>query len=71
MTPQGDDLKDWMWDGPEDSDEEIEDMIPLKNKYELEVGIKFSKNGIIEYIEKFLETENPNNKNDPKIARLW
>ena len=31
-TPQGDDMKDWMWDGPEDSDEEIEDMIPLKNK---------------------------------------
>ena len=46
-------------------------MIPLKNKYELEVGIKFSKNGIIEYIENFLETENPNNQNDPKIARSW
>ena len=56
-TPQGDDCKDWMWDGPEDSDEEIEDMIPLKNKYEKEVGLKFSKNGIIEFIEKFLARE--------------
>ena len=47
LTPQGDDMKNWMWDGPEDSDEEIEDMVPLKNKQEKDLGLKFSKNGII------------------------
>ena len=64
-------MRDWMWDGPEDSDEEIEDMIPLKNKNEKEIGIKFSKNGIIEYIEKFLAHESYQNQEDKATARAW
>ena len=27
----GDDMTDWVWQGPEDSDEEIEELIPFKN----------------------------------------
>ena len=64
-------MKDWMWDGPEDSDEEIEDMVPLKNKQEKDLGLKFSKNGIISFIEKFLEHETKFNTNDPITARAW
>jgi len=30
----GDNMTDWLWDGPEDSDEEIEEMIPFKNEFE-------------------------------------
>ena len=39
------------WDGPEDSDEEIASLVKYKNEFEIKMGIKFSKNGIISYIE--------------------
>ena len=35
------------------------------------MGIKFSKNGIIEFIEKFLAHESHFNKDDAQTARLW
>ena len=35
------------WDGPEDSDEEIEEMVKMKTPFEIEQGIRFSKNGIV------------------------
>lgn len=45
------------WDGPEDSDEEIEEMIPYKCDYEIKKGIKFSKNGIIKFVEEEMNKE--------------
>jgi hypothetical protein len=41
-----------VWDGPEDSDEEIEEMVKYKTQWEIDNGIKYSKKGIIETIEK-------------------
>lgn len=46
-------------------------MIPLKNKYEKEVGLKFSKNGIIKFIENFLDHETHFNTVDPITAQAW
>ena len=39
-------MADYFWDGPEDSDEEIESMIQYKNEYEIKNNIKLSKNGL-------------------------
>ena len=50
-TAQGDEMQEWLWDGPEDSDEEIEELLPFKNEFEKELGIKFSKRGVKEFIE--------------------
>jgi hypothetical protein len=55
-------MDDFMWDGPEDSDEEIECMAKLKNEDEIKKGIKFSKNGIISYVEMFVEQESSRNQ---------
>lgn len=41
----------FMWDGPEDSDEEIPEMAALKSAFEIAEGVKFSKNGIKKYVE--------------------
>lgn len=53
----GDDLTEYLWDGPEDSDEEIAEMIPFKNKFEIEMNVKFSKNGIKQIIEQMIARE--------------
>ena len=44
-------MQEYRWDGPSDSDEEVQEFVNLKNKYEDKLGIKFSKNGIIKFIE--------------------
>ena len=31
-----DDWERWAWDGPEDSDEEIEEMVPFKTQWEID-----------------------------------
>ena len=49
-----DDMTDLAWFGPEDSDEEIEEMAKHKTPWEIEQNVKFSKNGLIEYIEKMI-----------------
>ena len=41
------DMVDFLWDGPSDSDEEVECMIPHKNDWEKANGVKFSKRGLI------------------------
>ena len=46
-------------------------MVPLKNKQEKDLGLKFSKNGIIQFIEKFLDHESSNNTVDPTTAKAW
>jgi hypothetical protein len=30
----GDDMTDFVWDGPEDSDEEVEELLPFKTDFE-------------------------------------
>ena len=55
-------MTEFIYDGPSDSDEEIEDMASLKTDWEM--GIKFSKNGIKDAIEKFIEKESV--QNDPR-----
>ena len=37
LISAGDNLKDWMWKGPENK--EIADLIPLKNEFEIKEGI--------------------------------
>ena len=46
-----DHLEKFQWDGSEDSDEEIEELTKLKNKDEIKSGIKFSRRGLIDFIE--------------------
>lgn len=46
-------------------------MALLKTQWELDEGVKFSKNGLIEFIEKKQAHENPLNKNDPATAKAW
>lgn len=67
----GDDFTDLVWDGPVDSDEEVEELLPFKTDLERKQGIKFSKNGIIKYIEENLNADSPHNTDDPKNAALW
>jgi len=64
-------MSQFLWDGPEDSDEEIQELVGFKCEYEKQQGIKYSKNGIIDYVTKTLENESKDNKKDPKIAKLW
>lgn len=64
-------MQEWLWDGPEDSDEEIEELVPFKNEYEKQQGIKYSKRGIKEYIERMMSYENPTNTENPENAKLW
>ena len=52
-----DDMKDYKWDGPEDSDEEVESLVRFKTDWEKKAGIRLSKRGIIEYIEKMVKQE--------------
>ena len=55
-------MLDYLWDGPENSDEEIEEMAALKNQYEKEIGIVFSKNGLISYIDCLMKNEKTDKK---------
>ena len=67
----GDNMKNYIWDGPEDSDEELEELTQFKNDYEEEMGIKYSKKGIIQFIENFVRKESRSNKEDVSNAKLW
>lgn len=71
ITAQGDDMNEWLWDGPEDSDEEIEELVPFKNEFEKQLGVKFSKRGIKEFIENTLAHENAADTEDPANAKKW
>ena len=67
----GDDMQNFLWDGPEDSDEEILELLPFKCEYEKEMGIKYSKNGIIDFVISQIKKETREDKTDPKNAKLW
>lgn len=64
-------MTEWLWDGPQDSDEEIEEIAVFKNKYEKQLGVKFSKNGIKQFCEQIIATENPDNIENKANAELW
>ena len=44
-------MEQYFWDGPEDSDEEINELKKEESKWEIDNGLKFSKNGIIKFID--------------------
>ena len=67
----GDSMDYYIWDGPEDSDEELQDFVPLKNDYEVQMGIKYSKNGIMQFIDNLMSKESRQNKQDVVTANLW
>jgi hypothetical protein len=46
-------------------------MAKYKTEWEIEQGVKFSKRGIIDYIEKMIAYESAQNKEDPANAKLW
>jgi hypothetical protein len=46
-----------LWDGPDDSDEEVKELVPYKCHYEKAMGIKYSKNGIIQFVTEQLNKE--------------
>ena len=45
-------------------------MAKLKTEWEIKNGVKFSKRGIVDYIERFLATESINSE-DPQTAKAW
>ena len=48
-------MEAYAWDGPSDPDEEIEALKGMKMPFEVENGLKFSKNGIIDYVNRLIE----------------
>ena len=46
------------WDGPEDPDEEIQELAHFQSQPEIDLCLKYSKNGIIDFVEKFAAAEN-------------
>lgn len=54
-----------------DSDEEIEELLPLKNEFEKKLGIKFSKNGIVKFIEDNIRKESPQGTENPENTQRW
>jgi len=63
-------MDEFMWDGPEDSDEEIPEMAAQKTEWEEYRGVKFSRKGIIEVIESTLAHES-STSSDFKTSKLW
>ena len=66
----GEFLGNYQWDGPDDSDEEIKEMVEMKTQWEKDNGIKFSKKGIIKAINDMIKSESKLSP-DSKIAKAW
>jgi hypothetical protein len=64
-------MTEFLWDGPEDSDEEVSELLPYKCQYEKDLGIKYSKNGIMKFCAEFIANESKENKKDSKMAQAW
>ena len=69
QTIYGDEMEEYKFDVEENSDEEIEELAKTKSNFEHEAGLVFSKRGIIEFIEKMLQTESVENKD--ANGKLW
>jgi hypothetical protein len=46
-------------------------MVPFKNKFEIEQGIKFSKNGIKQFVEQMVSSENNRSPVNPANSKKW
>ena len=53
----GDNLKDWIWKGPESK--EVAELALLKNDFEIKEGIKLSKEGLVSFIDDVMAKEKP------------
>ena len=51
-------MEKFIWDGPEDSEEEVAEMVPMKTDYETECGLKYSKN-VVKYGNRFSVNNSP------------
>ena len=63
-------LGNYQWDGPDDSDEEVEEMVGMKTQWEIDSSIKYSKRGIIDKINEMIKNESKLNP-EPKMAKAW
>lgn len=64
-----DNIEQFEWDGPEDSDEEIAEIAELKQSWEIDSGVKFSKNGLMKFIKLMLAEESAGH--DCANSKLW
>ena len=46
-------------------------MIKYKSEQELELGVKYSRNGIVDFMENYMNFESKDCKTDKKNAKLW
>ena len=67
----GDDFTYLAYDAADNSDDEVEEFAKLKVPQEIKDNIRLSKRGIIEFCDRFIETESPHNKSKPAIAKAW
>jgi hypothetical protein len=67
----GDQMDEYRWDGPENSDEEVEEFVAYKSDYEKDLGVRFSRRGIISFVESLVSQETPRNVDDPKTSKKW
>ena len=63
-------MADFKWDATVDSDEEVEEFVADRNEIEEMSLVRFSKRGLIEYIENLLKDEAPTSS-DPSVASAW
>ena len=64
-----DNIEQYQWDGAEDSDEEVAEFANLKQTWEKDANVKFSKKGLMRYINKMLATETAGQDN--ANSKLW
>ena len=63
-------MDEYLFDVEENSDEEIPELTILKSDFEQSHGLKFSKNGVVAFINEMLQTESVANKQDG-VGKLW
>ena len=66
----GDNMTCFRYDAGEDSDEEVEHARNVITPFEEEKGLKFSKNGMIKFIEEIIETSSPESS-DANEKKGW
>ena len=67
----GDNMAAFAWDGPRNPYYEIPELVKYKTEQEIDLGIKYSKYGIIDFVESYMINESKDCKIDKKNARLW
>lgn len=68
---QGAEAAKYVWHCPGyDSDDEIDELKRFANPTEVKQGVRFSKNGMLSYIDRLLSQERPDGE-DEAIAQQW